>query len=369
MKIGFEAKFLTGRRTGGDYYFLHLLEALLKNENCNTYKAYTRIPFDIHHPRLEEKKAIIPGRLLNQLWKYFNICPMETLIGDIDIYHSPYPYMPYVKKAKRIITVHDLSFLRIPDIFEKSIYEWNMHSVSYMKKADYLIAVSQQTKNDIVELCDVNPEKISVVYNGIDHNAFIPVDQVVCTQFLKNKNIVSPFFLYVGTIEPRKNLIELLNAFNKFYLSVDKEVKLVLIGKKGWLYDDVFATYESLPSKNNIHFLGYVPIDELKYYYSACIAFVYPSLYEGFGLPNIEAMACGAPVITSNNSCIPEIVGDAAVLVDPRSTDELFGALRAIYTDPDLRRSLIKRGLAKSQSYSWMSCAKDTLGIYKQICS
>lgn len=367
LKIGYEAKFLQSKNTGVGYYFLNLLSALLQIDSENIYRLYVRETLDLLAPNLVQRRRWFPGRILHALWWHLPLLPIESFLGSLDIFHSPYIYMPYVRHARTVMTVPDLAFLKLPNIYDRSQLRDNLANLRYKERANHFIAISDWTKRDVVEQLGIDSKRVTTIHLGVDHGLFVPAAEDETAEFRLRHSIDTPYFVYVGTLEPRKNITGLLRAFDRFCSLIDGSVSLFLVGKKGWLYDDIFAAWRKMSHGDRVKFVGYADLNELRLWYGSALAFVYPSLYEGFGLPNLEAMACGAPVISSSVSSIPEVVGDAALLVDPRSEEELTGALRRMYENSHLRTQLRNAGLARAQHFTWEKCARETLGFYGSI--
>jgi glycosyltransferase involved in cell wall biosynthesis len=233
-----------------------------------------------------------------------------------------------------------------------------------------VIAVSQATKQDVVDLFGAAAERIDVVYNGVDAG-FCPAPAAEVEAFRGSAGLPARFILHLGTLEPRKNLVRLVQAFAQVraHDAGQPPVKLALAGGKGWDYDAIFAEVARLGLEQEVLFPGYVRDEDLAGWYRAAAVFVYPSLLEGFGLPVLEAMACGAPTVTSNLSSLPEVAGDAALLVDPTSVDALAGALLRLLADADLARELRGRGLAQAARFPWSRTAQETAAVYRRALS
>ena len=230
---------------------------------------------------------------------------------------------------------------------------------------DKIIAISENTKNDLINLYRIAPERIKVIYVAADE-VYRPMENPERTAHIRQKyTLPDRFILFVGVIEPRKNIVRLIKAYNQIKGKIQQ--KLIIVGKKGWLYEDVFKTVDRLSLNQDVNFLGYVPKEDLAFLYTACDLFIYPSLYEGFGLPPLEAMACGAPVISSNTSSLPEVVGDAGILVTPTSTEELSAAMYKVLTDENLRNEMKLKGLERAKLFSWKKTAQETIKIYEEI--
>ncbi|MGD2166306.1 MAG: glycosyltransferase family 1 protein [Anaerolineae bacterium] len=278
-----------------------------------------------------------------------------------DLIHGPVFVGPLVAPCPIVTTIHDLSFIRFPRLFRpvNRLYLTTMTRLS-ARRARRLIAVSEYTARESVELLSIPREKIKVVYHGVN-GAFRPLPDEEVTSFRTRRDLPEQFVVFVGTLEPRKNLVRLIEAFAEVQ---DGRHKLVLAGGKGWLCEELFARVEDLGLENDVQFPGYVPNEELPLWYNAAMALVYPSLYEGFGMPVTEAQACGTPVLASNTSSLPEAAGDAALLVDPHDAEAIAAGLRQILSDSALREQLSRRGLEHAQTFSWPRTARETVQVY-----
>jgi len=271
-----------------------------------------------------------------------------------------------------IITVHDL--IRYFDLkgFVTFIHRPNLRDRFYLnldykgiKKATRIIAVSQTTKNDLIRYLGIPDERISVVYEGIDHRLFLPVPHRIYD---------TPYILFVGSEHPQKNLTGLVKAFNQLKGEPRfKELKLVKVGKAGGQEADfrgqTMEVVSALGLVGEVIFTDFVSEADLPAYYSGAEVFVLPSLYEGFGFPVLEAMACGCPVVTSNTSSLPEVVGEAGIMVNPDDTDSLAEAMRQVLTDSKLRKEMVRKGLEQANKFSWEKVARETLEVYNQVAS
>jgi glycosyltransferase involved in cell wall biosynthesis len=269
-----------------------------------------------------------------------------------------------------VITVHDLIRYLDVDGEETFIYQPNRRDRHYLhldyegiRKAIRIIAVSQSTKDDLMHYLDIPDERISVIYEGIDHNIFKPVSYRICNY---------PYILFVGTEQPRKNFTTLLKAFSQLKREPKlKEVKLVKVGSAGGhevnFRSQTMGIIESLHLSDEVIFTDFVPETDLPAYYSGAEVFVLPSLYEGFGFPVLEAMACACPVITSNTSSLPEVVGRAGIMVDPHNTDNLAQAIWEVLTDNKLSNNMIGKGLVQAKKFSWEKVAEQTLEVYNKV--
>jgi glycosyltransferase involved in cell wall biosynthesis len=267
-----------------------------------------------------------------------------------------------------VLTVHDLLFHRLPE-HHKVLNRWylNWTMPLYCRRADHIIAVSHTTRRDLIDLYRIPPDKITVIYEAADPK-FRPQSQEVIEAVRARHNLPERFLFYVGTIEPRKNLTRLLHAWEPLYQAGDAP-PLVIGGKRGWLADEFFAALEASPCRENVTLTGYVPDADLPGLYGAATAFTFPSVYEGFGLPPLEAMACGTPVACSNTPSIAEVVGDAALLFDPEDIGAMRDVLRRILGPhhDDLRADLRARGLQRAAQFSWEQTARETLAVYGEL--
>jgi glycosyltransferase involved in cell wall biosynthesis len=265
-----------------------------------------------------------------------------------------------------VVTVHDLGYLYYPGAhrFLDGLY-LDLSTRYNARAASRVIASSQATKDDLVQQCGIEPDKITVVYFGYDETMQPVEDEATIEKVKARYGIQGDYVLHVGTLQPRKNLGRLLEA----YAMVRKQAKrgetpcLVMAGRKGWLYDQIFQQVERLGLESAVILPGYVPQDDLPALLSGAHLFAFPSLYEGFGLPVLEAMACGTPVLCSNVSSLPEVAGDAALLVDPLDVKSMAEAMNRLLQDEGLRSQLVERGYRQVRQFSWERCARETLAV------
>ena len=267
-------------------------------------------------------------------------------------------------RTPMIQTIHDLSYFRNPPWFSGlRAYYYQIGTRLSARRANRIIALSNTTAHDIRHILDFPLNRIDVIPNGISPH-FAPAPPEAVTRVRERYRLPARFFLYVGTLEPRKNVPRLIEAWNRSLASTDLD--LVIAGRTGWKTHAIGAAIKRVSSPNRLHFPGYIADDDLPALLSAAHAFVWPSLWEGFGIPPLEAMACGTPVLTSNVSCLPEIMGDAAVLVNPADADEIANGLVLVALDEDLRQSLAERGKGRSSLYTWDNVARLTLACYRK---
>jgi len=305
---------------------------------------------------------VIPAKILwSQIFLPFNLMNRR----DIDVFFSPAHYSPRFMKQPLVVTIHDLSYKYFPNEFlKKDLYKLESWSKRSIMKAKKVIAVSKTTKKDVIRHYGLSDEKIKVIYNGFLTNK-TPKDSIelIKKKFFLKKN---EYLLHVGTIQPRKNIIKLIRAFEKFYKN-HSNFKLVLVGKKGWLYEKVFDEVKSLNLESSIIFTGYVTEDVKSSLYSNAYCLVFPSLYEGFGIPILEAMSHLCPVVASHSSSLPEVGGDSCLYFDPNDENDLNSKLEKLFQDKDLYKALITNGNNRVKNFSWEKCAKETLEVITSV--
>lgn len=369
MKIGWNVTLLKNNLSGVGNY----IEKVIKKINCmntrnnlvlfGTDNNYNYKKLNFKDEIILSNKIISDSKILRIIWEQI-ILPLKSKKQQIDILHCPAHVIPLFSSQITVVTVHDLAFKLFPKTFrwQNRIY-LNLIVPLSIKRADMIIAVSKNTKEDIVKEYGINPDKIKVIYNGVN-DKYKPIKNKKTTNKLKEKyKLPKNYILYLGTLEPRKNIKRLIKAFDKLN---HNDLKLVIAGGKGWLYDDIFKLVKTLNLENKIIFTGYIDEEDIVPLYSSATIFIYPSLYEGFGLPPLEAMACGTPVITSNISSLPEVVGDAAITVDPYDINDIASSIRQILNNKILQEDLRKKGLQQAQKFSWEKTAEETLKLYKE---
>jgi glycosyltransferase involved in cell wall biosynthesis len=304
-----------------------------------------------------------PNRLLNASFFFLQRPHIESLAGDADAVYLPNLNFVATKKPL-VVTVHDLSFVRYSRFFSPKQRLWHaaVNPAMLLKKACAVIAVSEHTKNDIVETFGVDPAKIAVANPGVDAS-FIPQNEAAVAEVRERFDLRKPFFLSLGTLEPRKNVTGIIDAFEK----IDADADLVVAGGKGWMYEDIFTRAARSPKRDRIRFLGYVDAADKPALYAAATALVYPAFYEGFGMPPLEAMAVGTPVIASHVSSLGEVVGDAGILVEPSSSDGIAQAMRTVLEDAALVTMLRQRGLQRAKQFTWTRSAEILENVFKKI--
>jgi glycosyltransferase involved in cell wall biosynthesis len=285
--------------------------------------------------------------------------PLHLLANRYDLLHVPGHKLPAFCPCRSVATILDLAVLRFPETFRplhRQRLLWFTRNAA--RRADRLIAISESTKRDLCEQFGTPAEKIDVVHLGVDHEVF-HADVSPATRPV-------PYVLSVGTLQPRKNYVMLIRAFNRLCEGRCKEIELLIAGQRGWMYEEIEAEAKKSPFASRIHLLGYVSDEMLPPLYTCATLVAMPSLYEGFGLPLLEAMACGAPVIASNVSSFPEVAGDAAMLLDPNEPDAWAEAMRELLGNKEKRRELRQRAIARAQLFSWEQTAERTLEVYRK---
>jgi glycosyltransferase involved in cell wall biosynthesis len=349
------------KRVGVSVYALNILKYF-----CNIAKQEIQFNIYLKKPPLTDlprenkyfKYKTIPG---NFLWSQISLPLFLYQHKNIDVYFSPAHYLPGFCPVPQVVTIHDVAYLYYPEDFtKKDLWQLKNWTASSIKKAKQIIAVSKTTKKDIVKNYDVDENKVTVVYNGFE--------KISQKSKVKNQNLNSkvknkePFILFVGTIQPRKNLITLIEAFDKFS-QTNKDFKLVIVGKKGWLYEDIFEKVKTMKLEYKIIFTGHVTDEELIWYYKNAFCLTLPSIYEGFGIPVLEAMSYGCPVIASFSSSLPEIGGEASLYFDPKNSDDLLEKLESLQNNNELRKELISKGQQRIKDFSWEKCGRETLDV------
>jgi len=375
MKIAIDISQIVYEGTGVANYTLQMVQNLLKIDRENEYLLFSislrqkdKLTFYFNNfkslnNKIQFKLLPIPQTFGNFLWNRLHKLAIDKFIGNFDVLHSSDWIQPPTA-AKKVTTIHDLVIYKYPKYSHPYIVETHKRRLYWVKKeCDVVIADSFSTKHDLIHFLKFNENKIEVIYPGIGEE-FIRQSEEEIIRIKQKYGLYDNYILSVGTMEPRKNLHNVFSAFNNFMqhsLLVNKKtpIELVVVGKVGW-------GKELKPSKN-IHLLGWIPQADLPALYSGALFFVYPSLYEGFGLPPLEAMACGCPVITSNRGSLKEVVAGAALLVDPEDKDDIKVKMTQLYIDEKLRKELVEFGKKNVEKFSWRKAAEEIIKIYKKI--
>ena len=371
MKIGIDATSLPEHPVGAGRYILHLIESLahiITNDELIVFIHHNRRHLlkltEGDHIRLVViKDKNVAWRLI---WEQTHL-PGLTKKLKLDILHSPHYTMPFVHPCASIVTFHDMGFFLYPALYttpKRVLFPLVMRQSA--RRSDALIAVSDSTRVDAIRLLKLPPQKITTIHLGVTPNFRLISDGTILENVRQKYKLPEKFLLYVGTVEPRKNLVELLNAY-KLLLARLPHQHLVIAGQLGWMYQDILAKLKDEVLRDKVYLAGYIPQEDLPAIYNLADIVIYPSLYEGFGLPVLEAMACGTPVITTNKSSIPEIVGDAGILLPEPDEETIFEAMLNLLNDPEKRREFSEKGLLRAAGFTWEATARATLEVYRRV--
>jgi glycosyltransferase involved in cell wall biosynthesis len=376
MRIAFDYTAGIRQEAGIGNYVRSLLDAMLAEDKENFYTLITsgrptrERPFP-DAPNVRGRSVVIPDRYLNVLWYRWRApLPANLFTGKVDIYHGPdFVLPPLSGKIRKVVTIHDLAFLEHPEYAVPSLSEYLKKVVpESVAAADAVAAVSPDSARTLMKHFGTPREKIVIIPNGLRPHFRRITDPVLLGATANKFGLRHPLVLGVGTLEPRKNHMGLIKAFHQAQSDKkNRPAMLALAGGPGWLYDQTRQLVADLKLEKRVRFLGRVSELELCILYSLADVFAFPSFFEGFGVPPIEAMACGAPVITSNTSSLPEVVGDAALTVDPHKIDELAQAITRLIGDEKLRAELRQKGYERAQLYTWPKAAQKMLTVYQKL--
>lgn len=375
MRIAIDISQIVYEGTGVAGYTSNLIRNLLLIDRENEYLLFgislrkrhllEKYFADVKHlnSRISCKFLSLPQTVGNLLWNRFHFIALETFVGQIDLFHSSDWIQPPTR-AKKITTVHDLVVFKYPQTSHPYIVETQKRRLYWVKKeCDKILADSFATKNDLAKILHLDPTKIEVVYPGVAAE-YRPIDEEEKIRVRQKYGLGDSYILAVGTMEPRKNLNRVMTTFERFLqhslIGVrEKPIELVVVGKFGW---------GDRPKKGKyVRFLGFIEKKDLQALYASAALFFYPSLYEGFGLPVLEAMACGTPVVTSDRGSLKEIVGDSALLVDPEIEEDMAVQMTKVFVDSNLRLELIKRGKENAARFNWETTARQVKEIYEKV--
>lgn len=391
MRIGIDYTAAVRQGAGIGRYTRHLVHALLELDQQNEYvllaatagsrgaiksqgdracSGFGHGAFDIARsanvravnlPVSDRTLAILWHRLRLPLW-------VELVCGALDVFHSPDFTLPPVRRARTVLTVHDLSFMRVPECSDPGLRSYLLQAVPRsVRRADIVLADSQCTRMDVIELLGADAARVEVIYPGVERRFQRVRDADVLQAVRKRYGLPARFVLGLGTLQPRKNFERLIEAYARLRGDEGSDIQLVIVGATGWMYEGIFRRVAELELKGSVHFPGYVADDDLPALYTLADLFVFPSLYEGFGLPPLEAMACETPVVTSNVSSLPEVVGDAALKVNPLDVAALAQAMQGVLSDVSLRNEMTQRGMAQARAFTWARAATKLLGVYQRL--
>jgi glycosyltransferase involved in cell wall biosynthesis len=316
------------------------------------------------------KPTRISPKWLARVWQRARIpLPVEIFVGKVDLYHATdFVLPPTLSTTRKIVTVHDMSFVRVPDAASPNLKAYlDIVVPRSVRGADHVIADSQATKDDLISLYNTSAEKITVLLSGID-SRYQSITDSVCLLTMRSKYKIpqTPYLFTVGTVQPRKNYSRVIRAL-KILRERGYDLCLVIAGGKGWLEGEMYQTIRDTGMTDYVHLIGFVDEVDLPALYSGAICTTFSSLYEGFGFPVLESMACGTPVVTSNVSSLPEVAGDAALLVNPLDVEAIAHAIQRILDDSELRHTLIQRGFEQVKHFTWEKSARNLVQIYQNV--
>ncbi len=383
MRIGIDIRALaSGKQSGVEEYVRGLLTELFRlgqeHEFVLFFNAWGKVTPDLSFAdgfqNVHLRRYRIPNKLLNFALWYLRYPKLDQLIGGVDVFFMPnMNFAAFSKKTKVIITVHDLSFEWFPETFswKHRLWHYMINLRALLRRADAVIAVSHSTANDIIDRYRIRAQKVHAVLSGVNP-AFHPLNRndIHLIEVQKKYKLPYRFILSLGTLEPRKNLVSLVRAYEVFHQTAVGEMvkyELVIAGTPGWKCEELLEAVRRSPVRHHIHLLGFVAEQDKSALYTLASVFVYPSFYEGFGFPPLEALVCGVPVIASHSASLPEVVGKAGILIDPYRPDEILQALRQVLQDKDLRATLSERALAHKQRFSWEKSAEQFLAIVQGL--
>jgi glycosyltransferase involved in cell wall biosynthesis len=386
LRIGVDMRaLLTGGISGIEQYTISVLSELLKSDHDNTYVLFYVSYKDIDElmvklleqypilksPNVEIRKLkwVNFPLLLHAFFKPLDWPKADIVCGGLDAMWMPAPrLLPLSNKCAKVTTFHDLIFLLFPQFFTLSsrIWQWQMNFGYEARTSDAVIAVSKNTKRDIIKLLHTDPGKIKVIYEGVAPEFFEPISDSVWREVKAKWQLPEHYTYYVGSVEPRKNLLTVVRALHQLKQEMGDTIKLVVSGGKSWLTSELYQQISELGLTDQVIFTGRVTETEKIALLQHAEVFVFPSFYEGFGLMVLEAFASGCPVITSNNSALPEVVGDAGILIDATDAPKLALEIKNIFEHPDLRNDLVHRGREFARKFTWSATASATLDTIRQ---
>ncbi len=365
------------RLEGFGVYTDEILKRMTRGYSKDTFAFYFDRKFDSCYKYSDNvilRSVFPPARhpILFYIWFQMRL-KRKLIAARPDVFFSPDSFMPIGMKIPSVITIHDTAYMRFPEYIGKShlaYYQRNMPK--FVAEAAHVITVSEFSKKEICHFYGTDPDHVTVIYNGVS-SRFKPVDDSTRHRVQKQYSKGKPYFLYVGAIHPRKNVARLIEAFDRYKQKTDSDMQLLIAGRQSWHFDDVVKAHKSAKHSVDIHMIGFIMPDDLPSVVGSAYALTYVSLYEGFGLPLIEAMACGVPVLTSSadssGAVMAEVAGDAAITVDPESVEAIAGGMQRLSEDLSLYRLLCTSGIAHASQYSWDKATSQTYDVLKSVAS
>lgn len=371
MRIGYDVSYIQTRRAGIGRHALEILKSVLAFNGGHQFVLHGwshsldgRLLRTFESPYVHLSIAPIPGHIKRLYWNRLRQPSVELFTGKLDCFHSTDPFLPPLAQASAICTVHDLAYLRYPAFFEKRVLAWGNHVRRSVQSADAVCVPSQQTKEDVMEFLNIPAERIHLVQPPVSEMVDISLRSERDDDLVRHLGVTSPYILFVGTIEPRKNIVTLVRGFEQCVRESPSDVTLVIAGKIGWEAEESLEAIRHSPYNKRIQYLEYVDETQLAALYRKAICFVYPSFFEGYGFPILEAMASGIPVITSANSSLREIADGVALLVQPEKAEDIAEALTMVLGNEVRRVEMRQRGLEIVKQFSRERAAKQVLGVY-----
>lgn len=367
MKIGIDARVLTYRTTGIANYTYNLIYYLSRVDDENEYIIFTNKPSDFSFGKSNFSTRVVRIEPFDFVKE--QVCfTYEVFANFLDVFHSTFYVPPFVRICKVVFTIHDIYAERYPELYQSpraSVYFKRWRKLA-ARCSDKVIVVSNFIRNDAKDTFRLSDEKLAVIHEAAGENFVRVEDKELIANFRKKHSIFDDFIFTIGYTRPQKNIKNLIKAFAKLRKEMRIKEKLVICGE-GYLSEDTEKLIDDLNLKDDIKFLGYIPDKEIPLLYSASSLFVFPTLMEGFGIPLVEAMACGVAVVASNVTSIPEVVKDAAVLFNPLDVNDMANVIYKVLSDGAVRGDLIEKGLKRAEEFSWEKMAKETLGIYNEL--
>lgn len=376
-RFGYDRKTGLPNRVGSGQYCYELLTSLNKIDRENNYIIYLPqgATYDLPKERENWHYKIVKPR---KLWTLFGLS-LEFLMrrSKVDVFFSPTHYLPLFVSVSSTISILDLSYIHFPELFKKKdLIQLNFWTKYSVKKTRRIFTISQASKDDIIKTYGVAQDKVIVTYPGVKSEIINSKSQINSkfkmqnSKLLKDKyGIQRQYILFVGTLQPRKNIVRLIQAFAKIsnLKSQTSNLQLVIVGKKGWMWKEILEAPKKLEVEKRVRFLHNVSDEDLPVFYKNAICFILPSLYEGFGLPILEAMKYGCPVITSNVSSLPEAGGDAALYFNPLDVSDIKNKIEQVLEDKELKRQMIEKGYEQVKKFSWEKTARKTLEVLQEL--
>jgi len=371
MRVVFDVSYIQKRRAGIGRYTTELLQAILNAESEIKYQLFgwsfsldTEKIASLARPGANVRIAQIPGAIRRYYWSRMAWPPVHFIVGRHDLFHSTDPLLPPLGDGRGIITVYDLAYRRFPSMFEQYVLKLDRYIRPTLRRASAIIVPSEFTRMDLLDFERIDEGRVHVIHPPVISRA--QQDTVADREVLERFGLRAPFILSVGTIEPRKNHANLLRAFKTVGMK-EQDLHLVLAGKLGWHYREVLEAMQRSPLAARIHHLDYVAERELEVLYRSALCVVYPSLFEGVGLPVLEAMAAGTPVVTSDSSAMKEVGEGAAVLVNPDEPEEIAEGILSVIRQSELARDLSRRGTERASRFSASAAARKVIDLYRSL--